>query len=182
MSITTDDNQVFTPETTNIGGDGASDGREFSKPPHINDDKQASQANELTKPGQTVGGDGASQARELSKPGHIVGGDGAALDKPDGTAGTDDVGEDGGAGGQQGGAGDAQGGTGGTGTSVVAGTTGGESDGKGGSTDNQEEPPEGDIEADKPFNPVPLKDLIQAPKKEDLFGKLFDTFQLKSNS
>lgn len=34
-----------------------------------------------------------------------------------------------------------------------------------------EEPPAADVDADEPFNPVPLKELVQTPNKEDLFGK-----------
>lgn len=34
-----------------------------------------------------------------------------------------------------------------------------------------EPPPEGEIEAEQPFNPIPLKELVQTPNKEDLFGK-----------
>ncbi|KAF6039638.1 hypothetical protein EB796_002056 [Bugula neritina] len=33
-----------------------------------------------------------------------------------------------------------------------------------------EEPPAADVDADEPFNPVPLKELVQTPNKEDLFG------------
>jgi len=34
-----------------------------------------------------------------------------------------------------------------------------------------EAPPEGDIAPDEEFNPKPLKELVQAPNREDLFGK-----------
>lgn len=47
-----------------------------------------------------------------------------------------------------------------------------EADGEANGTGGDEPPPEGEIEAEQPFNPVPLKDLIQTPNKEDLFGKL----------
>lgn len=43
-------------------------------------------------------------------------------------------------------------------------------EGAGGESAGEEEPPEGEVEADQPFNPVPLKELVQAPNKEDLFG------------
>lgn len=45
-----------------------------------------------------------------------------------------------------------------------------QAEGGSGDSNTEEEPPEGEIEAEQPFNPVPLKELVQAPNKEDLFG------------
>ncbi|XP_067942320.1 axoneme-associated protein mst101(2)-like isoform X2 [Watersipora subatra] len=45
-----------------------------------------------------------------------------------------------------------------------------EAEGAAGEDTSEEEPPSTEIEADQPFNPVPLKELVQAPNKEDLFG------------
>lgn len=44
---------------------------------------------------------------------------------------------------------------------------------EGGSSDDTsgEEPPAGEEDAEEPFNPVPLSELVQAPNKEDLFGE-----------
>lgn len=46
-----------------------------------------------------------------------------------------------------------------------------EADGGSGDQNSDEAPPEAEVEADVAFNPVPLKELVQAPNKEDLFGK-----------
>jgi len=45
-----------------------------------------------------------------------------------------------------------------------------EADGGSGDQNSDEAPPEAEVEADVAFNPVPLKELVQAPNKEDLFG------------
>ena len=49
---------------------------------------------------------------------------------------------------------------------------------EGGSGDDtsDEAPPDAEVEADTPFNPVPLKELVQAPNKEDLFGMHFSWY------
>lgn len=46
-----------------------------------------------------------------------------------------------------------------------------EAEGGASGTNDNEAPPDAEIEEDTPFNPVPLKELVTAPNKEDLFGK-----------